>query len=61
MGEPQEGAAFYRVRAGQMRKLAENAKTAALKATFLRLEASWLRLAETAAESLSESDDSASR
>lgn len=42
------GAAFYRDRAAEMRKLADDAQTEALRKSFLQLEASWLRLAEEA-------------
>jgi hypothetical protein len=47
------GAAFYRDRAAEMRKLADEAQTEALGKSFLQLEASWLRLAEEAEKSAS--------
>lgn len=46
MGLGEERALSYRTRAAEMRHLAEFAQHDELKASFLRLEASWLRLAE---------------
>lgn len=45
---PGLSAPFYRTRAEQMRRLAEKAQTESQRLTFLRLEASWLRLADQA-------------
>ena len=41
-----EGSHFYRERAKEMRALADASQTEATRAAYLRLEASWLRLAE---------------
>ena len=41
-------AEYYRARASEMRQAAENAETAEIRATFLRLEADWLKLATAA-------------
>jgi hypothetical protein len=38
-------AAYYRVRAAEMRARADEAQTEDARASFLQLEASWLRLA----------------
>jgi hypothetical protein len=46
MGLGEERASSYRARAAEMRQMAEFAQSDELKASFLRLEASWLRLAE---------------
>lgn len=46
MGLGEERASSYRMRAAEMRRMAEFAQSDELKASFLRLEASWLRLAE---------------
>jgi hypothetical protein len=48
MGEAKVGAAYYRALAGMMGKLAVKAHAQAQCAAFLRLEASWTRLAEAA-------------
>lgn len=42
------GADFYRDRAAEMRKLADDAQTEASRKSFLLLEGNWLRLAEQA-------------
>ena len=46
MGVP--AAVYYRARAAEMQALAQGAQTEALRKSFLRLEASWTRLAEQA-------------
>ncbi len=46
MGLGEERALSYRARAAEMRQMAEFAQNDELKASFLRLEASWVRLAE---------------
>jgi hypothetical protein len=46
MGLGEERASSYRARAAEMRQMAETAQSEELRASFLRLEASWLRLAE---------------
>ena len=46
MAEAREGPHFYRERAKEMRALADTAQTESTRAAYLRLEASWLRLAE---------------
>ena len=46
MGLGEERASSYRARAAEMRQMAEFAQSEELRASFLRLEASWLRLAE---------------
>jgi hypothetical protein len=46
MGLGEERASSYRARAAEMRQMAEFAQSEDLRASFLRLEASWLRLAE---------------
>jgi hypothetical protein len=46
MGLGGERAFSYRLKAAEMRQMAEFAQSDELKASFLRLEASWLRLAE---------------
>ena len=38
---------YYRTKAAYMRRLAEQAQPGASRVTYLLLEASWLRLAET--------------
>jgi len=48
MGEVKVGAAYYRALAGMMGRLAVKAHAQAHRAAFLRLEASWTRLAEAA-------------
>jgi hypothetical protein len=48
MGLGEERASSYRARAAEMRQMAEAAQSEELRASFLRLEASWLRLAEAA-------------
>ena len=48
MNNDKGGAAFYRARAAEMRAKADEAQTEEARASFLHLEASWLRLAETA-------------
>jgi hypothetical protein len=45
------GAAFYRARAAEMRAMADAAHVEAIRDTFLLLEASWKRLAESAEKS----------
>jgi hypothetical protein len=42
------GAAYYRARAAEMRAKADEVQTVEARASFLTLEASWLRLAEAA-------------
>jgi hypothetical protein len=44
-------AAYYRARAAEMRARADEAQTEDARASFLQLEASWLRLAEAAEKS----------
>jgi hypothetical protein len=56
MGLGEERASSYRARAAEMRHMAEFAQSEELKASFLRLEASWLRLAE-AVEKAEETED----
>ena len=51
MGLGEERAISYRARAAEMQQMAESAQSEELKASFLRLEASWLRLAEAAEKS----------
>ena len=46
MGLGEERASSYRAKAAEMRQMAEFAQSDELRASFLRLEASWLRLAE---------------
>lgn len=46
MGLGEGRASSYRARAAEMRRMAEFAQSDELRASFLRLEASWLRLAE---------------
>jgi hypothetical protein len=46
-----DGAAYYRARAAEMRARADEAQTEDARASFLQLEASWLRLAEAAEKS----------
>lgn len=46
MGLGEERALAYRARAAEMRQMAEFAQNDELRASFQRLEASWLRLAE---------------
>ena len=41
-------ASYYRARAEEMRRLAEKAQSDSQRLTFVRLEASWLRLADQA-------------
>ena len=48
MGIDEGGAAFYRARAAEMRAKADEAQTDDVRASFLHLEASWLRLADAA-------------
>jgi len=52
MGVPE--AVYYRARAAEMQALAQGAQTEALRKSFLRLEASWTRLAEQAEKAPSE-------
>jgi hypothetical protein len=56
MGLGEERALSYRARAAEMRKMAEFSQSEELKASFLGLEASWLRLAE-AVEKAEETED----
>ena len=51
MGLGEERAISYRARAAEMRQMADTAQSEELRASFLRLEASWLRLAEAAEKS----------
>jgi hypothetical protein len=46
MGLGEKRASSYRARAAEMRQMADAAQSQELRASFLRLEASWLRLAE---------------
>jgi hypothetical protein len=41
-------ASYYRARAEEMRQMAEKAQSESQRLTFVRLEASWLRLADQA-------------
>jgi hypothetical protein len=50
------GAAYYRARAAEMRAKADEVGTEEARASFLVLEASWLRLAETAEKSEADPD-----
>jgi len=50
------GTAYYRARAAEMRAKADEAQTEDARASFLTLEASWLRLAEAAEKSETGSD-----
>ena len=63
MENVKRGAAYYRARAEEMRALIDSAQTEALKISFLRLEASWLKLAEAAekTEAAESEDDEPSR
>jgi hypothetical protein len=45
------GAAFYRARAAEMRAIADVAQSGPIRDTFLLLEASWARLAESVEKS----------
>jgi hypothetical protein len=45
------GAEYYRARAAEMRAKVDEAQTEDARASFLQLEASWLRLAEAAEKS----------
>ncbi len=56
MGLGERRASSYRARAAEMQQMAESALSAELRASFLRLEASWLRLAE-AAEKADDAED----
>ena len=47
MSESRSDPGYYRTKAAHMRRLANQAQTEAARATYLLLEASWLRLAET--------------
>ncbi len=51
MENAEAGAAYYRARAVEMRAKADEAQTEDARASFLTLEASWLRLAEAAEKS----------
>jgi hypothetical protein len=48
MSDQPLGPSFYRARAREMRELAEKAQSETIRATYLRLEISWLRLADAA-------------
>ena len=48
MTEKSLGPAFYRARAQEMREMADKAQSESIRATYLRLEISWLRLADAA-------------
>jgi hypothetical protein len=48
MNDQKLGPSFYRARAQDMREMAEKAHSESIRATYLRLEISWLRLAEAA-------------
>jgi hypothetical protein len=58
MGLGEGRASSYRERAAEMRRMAEYAQSEELRASFLRLEASWLRLAE-AVDKADEAEDPA--
>jgi hypothetical protein len=58
MGLGEKRAISYRARAAEMRQMADCAQSAELRDSFLRLEASWLRLAE-AVEKADEAEDPA--
>ena len=48
MSDQSLGPSFYRARAQEMREMAEKAHNESIRATYLRLEISWLRLADAA-------------
>jgi hypothetical protein len=50
-------ASYYRARAEEMRRMAEKAQSESQRLTFLRLEASWLRLADQAEKPPAEGGD----
>jgi hypothetical protein len=50
-------ASYYRARAEEMRRMAEKAQSESQRLTFLRLEASWLRLADQAEKPAAEDGD----
>jgi hypothetical protein len=50
-------ASYYRARAEEMRRMAEHAQSESQRLTFLRLEASWLRLADQAEKPPAEDGD----
>jgi hypothetical protein len=56
MENVEAGAAYYCARAAEMRAKADEAQTEELRASFLTLEASWLRLAEAAKKSETDAD-----
>jgi hypothetical protein len=56
MVNAEAGAAYYRARAAEMRAKADEAQTEDAKASFLTLEARWLRLAEAAEKSETDPD-----
>ena len=57
MENVEAGAAYYRAKAAEMRAKANEAPTESARETFLTLEASWLRLAETAEKSSATNPD----
>ena len=48
MSESRSEPGYYRTKAAHMRRLANQAQNETARSTYLLLEASWLRLAETA-------------
>ena len=47
MSDPRSEPGYYRTKAGHMRRLANQAQNETARSTYLLLEASWLRLAES--------------